>query len=80
MLLRAAFMPTAAGEEKRAVCGRCRDFTLARPLRVQEIVSLAVRYPASRSLALRPAASLLNTPLYAGLSFSHGTGRNGYPL
>lgn len=42
MLLRAAFMPPAAGEEKRAVCGQCRDFTLARPLRVQEIASLAV--------------------------------------
>jgi len=44
------------GIKNRAVCGRCRDFTLARPLRVQEIASLASSPVRTLSGALTPVA------------------------
>ncbi|MBP2200551.1 hypothetical protein JOJ88_006092 [Pantoea cypripedii] len=43
----------------RAVCGRCRDFTLARPLRVQETASLVSSPVRTRAGALTPVASPL---------------------
>ncbi|TWD45360.1 hypothetical protein FBY13_101494 [Pantoea sp. SJZ147] len=56
----------------RAVCGRCRAFTLARPLRDQEIASLAsspVRTPSTGltpvalPLSLRVIACIITAPL-----------------
>ena len=50
-MLRAAFIWPEAEEEKRKVCGLCRDSTLDRQLRAHEIASLAVL---ARSHSLMP--------------------------